>query len=162
MPARIFWVQEASPNRLALMPRPRSGDWLEDEVREWRDAGIDTVVSLLEPFEENELELGEERALCEGFGIEFLSFPIPDRGVPTSLPEAKKLVDELVARLAAGKAVAIHCRVGIGRSGLITACVLVRLGMPFDNVFEVLGRARGLPVPDTTEQVHWTKLFALN
>jgi hypothetical protein len=28
----IYWVKELAPKRLGLMARPRSGDWLEDEI----------------------------------------------------------------------------------------------------------------------------------
>jgi len=43
---------------------------------------IDTVVNLLEPDEVKELELEDEAAICRECGIELISFPIPDRGVP--------------------------------------------------------------------------------
>jgi hypothetical protein len=38
------------------------------------------VVSLLERSEIRELELQAEPSLCADAGIQFLSFPIPDRG----------------------------------------------------------------------------------
>jgi protein-tyrosine phosphatase len=160
MSSRIFWVSAVEPLRLAFMPRPRSGPWLQDEVRDWSEAGIDTVVSLLEAFEEEDLELGEEKTLCERVGIEFLSFPIRDRSVPYSIPEANDLVEGLVARLREGKSVAIHCRVGIGRSGLIAGAILVKLGVPFAQVFPALSLARGLEVPDTADQSVWVRNFS--
>ena len=33
--------------RLAIMARPRAGDWLEDEISGWRAQGVEIVVSLL-------------------------------------------------------------------------------------------------------------------
>ena len=33
------------------MPRPRGGDWLEDEIQAWRRSGVGVVVSLLTPDE---------------------------------------------------------------------------------------------------------------
>ncbi len=159
MPPEIYWITRAEPARLALMPRPRSGDWLADEISGWARANIGTVVSLLEPHEIRELELLDERPLCETHGIEFLSFPIPDRGTPRSIRETAALIDEIVVRLNRGSAVAVHCRAGIGRSGLIAGCVLIRLGVAPSEVFPALTDARGVPVPDTSNQAEWLELF---
>jgi hypothetical protein len=49
MIARIHWIELPLTGRLAIAARPRAGDWLVDEVAAWRAAGIDLVVSLLEP-----------------------------------------------------------------------------------------------------------------
>src|SRR5437870_3377638 len=45
--AELSWIEAPWQGRLAISPRPRGGDWLEDEVREWRLAGVEAVVSLL-------------------------------------------------------------------------------------------------------------------
>lgn len=156
----VFWIREIEPMRLALMPRPRAGDWLEDEVDAWAAARIKLVVSLLEAHEIHDLSLHDEAALCARAGIEFFSFPIVDRGVPASFLETQNLVKDLAGRLRNGDAVAIHCRAGIGRSGLIAACVLASLGLPLPSIFPLLSLARGVSVPDTVEQVAWVEKFA--
>lgn len=74
------------------MAGPRSGDWLEDEVAGWARSGIGTVVSLLEAHEVRELGLWDEAALCEERDIEFVAFPMPDRGVPYTAHTASNLV----------------------------------------------------------------------
>lgn len=111
------------------MPRPRGGDWLEDEVRAWRGAGVDVIVSLLTSDEIAELELVHEAQLCEANGIRFLSLPIVDYGVPASRTDTLDFVKKLDSALAEGKRVAIHCRGGIGRAALIAACLLVLFGI---------------------------------
>src|SRR5688572_18448979 len=83
----IYWLDLGAPLRLAIMPRPRAGDWLADEVTGWKAEGIDIVVSLLEPDEAAELDLRDVPVLCRSAGIEHVSFPIPDRGVPPSITE---------------------------------------------------------------------------
>jgi protein-tyrosine phosphatase len=143
------------------MPRPRSGDWLSDEIAGWQRAGVGTVVSMLEHDEVRELQLEEEPLLCKYYGIDFLAWPTPDAGTPHSLPDTSRLVDDLVARLRRDQGVAIHCRAGIGRSGLLSACVLLRLGVSVDDVFPILSRARRIPIPDTPVQVEWVQRFAL-
>jgi protein-tyrosine phosphatase len=155
----IYWLDVPKAWRLAIMPRPRAGDWLLDEVAGWRAERIDIVVSLLEQHEVVELELHQEPESCRAASIEFVSFPIPDRGAPASMRETEQLVRRLSAAAADGQAVAIHCRAGIGRSSLIAACILVRNGYDAGSAFEVIAKARGVEVPDTQAQRAWVATF---
>ncbi len=109
----IHWIETPAAQRLAIMARPRAGDWLDDEIVGWRREGVDVVVSLLEAEEIGELGLRREAELCRTQAIEFISFPIPDRGAPASLQETASLAQSLARQLSEGKAVAIHCRAGI-------------------------------------------------
>jgi protein-tyrosine phosphatase len=158
--ADIYPLRDFQSVSLAIMPRPRAGDWLEDEISSWRRAEIHTVVSLLEAQEVAELGLGDEPRLCSSHGIEFVSFPIPDRGVPTSFGALNKLVLQLVPKVKGGQMVAVHCRAGIGRSGVVAAGILLRSGVPFAQVFPALSRARGVTVPDTDAQAEWVQAYA--
>jgi protein-tyrosine phosphatase len=141
------------------MPRPRAGDWLEDEVASWRRSGLEVVVSLLEDEEIAELGLDQEAELCGRAGIQFLRFPIPDRGVPASPGPVTALVRMVVAELQAGHGVGIHCRIGVGRSALVACCVMAALGVPLEVAWASLHRARGLSVPDTEAQRGWVSAW---
>ena len=156
----LYWIPDILPLRLAIMPRPRAGDWLDDEIRGLKSAGLTTVVSLLESREERELDLQDEGKHCAAHGVEVISFPIVDRGVPPPNTAFRALMDDLVTRLRAGQALGIHCRAGIGRSGLISGCVLSLLEVPTKDIFPMLTRARRTPVPDTVEQEAWVSRFA--
>lgn len=160
MHTELYWIAGMWPGRLAVMPRPRGGDWLEDEVRAWRTAGVGVVVSLLEADEVADLELSAEGALARANGIEWVSFPITDRGVPASRDAASELVAALAAALRARTNVAIHCRQGIGRAALIAVSLLVRLGVGAEEAIARVGTARGRAVPETTEQCEWLMAFA--
>lgn len=156
----VYWVRELPGVRLALMPRPRGGEYLADEIDGWRRLGVETVVSLLEPYEIRELELAQEESLCLAAHLQFISFPIPDRGVPSNLSHLSALLTNLEAQLKFGRSVAVHCRAGIGRSGLVSACILQAFGVDPDSAFGILSRARGVTVPDTDAQVDWVRDFA--
>jgi len=80
--AELYWVYVEGA-RVAVMPRPRGGDYLEEEMRSLREQGVTVLVSLLTPAEVEELDLYDEERLCGEVGIRFLTFPIQDRCVPS-------------------------------------------------------------------------------
>jgi hypothetical protein len=86
--SRLHWIEIGAAGRIAIMARPRADEWLETEVNEWKNSDVDVVVSLLEHEEVSELGLRREAELCRSKGIDFISFPIPDRGLPESRREA--------------------------------------------------------------------------
>jgi hypothetical protein len=156
---RVYWIHAPKAGRLAIMPRPRAGDWLEDEIASWKEAGIYTVVSLLERGGDRRTGARQEAELCGAKNIEFVSFPIPDRGVPECLRDAMALFGRVHTSLTAGKAVAVHCRAGIGRSALVAACVLTRFGYDAPDAFIMIATSRGVAVPDTDGQRDWVTSF---
>ena len=160
MSTELFWIEGPWRGRLAISARPRGGDWLPDEIRAWRMAGVATVASLLEADEAAGLNLEQEREICETNGIEFLSLPIEDRNVPTSHAATRKFVDRLYRKLRGGGAVNVHCRQGIGRSGLIAASLLIEGGAAPDEAIRQVTAARGVAVPETAEQREWIDHFA--
>jgi protein-tyrosine phosphatase len=151
----LFWINGPWRGRLAISTRPRGGDWLEDEIRGWRSARVDSVVSLLEKDEERQLELGEEGRVAEANGIHFLSFPIVDRSVPKSIPATISLLRSVNDALERGQNVAVHCRQGIGRAALIAAGILMAAGKSPDAAMAAIRWARGVDVPETREQREW-------
>lgn len=153
--AEVYWISGPWPGRLGVVPRPRGGDWLVDEVRSWAAAGLGVVTSLLTPDEVDEFELQEEETQSRTQGLEFYSFPIPDYGVPGSQADLGELVGRLEAALESGRNVAIHCRQGIGRSSVVAASVLIAAGDSPNEAFRRIEQARGRPVPDTLEQRDW-------
>jgi protein-tyrosine phosphatase len=160
MLSELYWLGERWPGRVALAARPRGGDWLRDEIRNWKQAGIDLIVSLLTPEEERDLELREESRESRAQGLEFISFPIPDCQVPKSEPKLAETLEKISDSLLAGKDVVIHCRQGVGRTGLVTACLLVKNGMSPGAAIENISVARGVAVPETAEQREWVDHFA--
>ena len=160
MSAKVFWINGPWQGRLGIVSRPRGADWLDDDTRAWRQAGIDVVVSLLESEEEAELALTAESLSSAASGIEFHSLPIPDRSVPKSRDSVLQLVEQILDALRAGKSVAIHCRQSIGRSALIAAAVLISGGHNVNNALDTIQQSRGLEVPETHAQRQWISDFS--
>lgn len=160
MLVQLYTVELAGSGRLSIMPRPRGGDWLADEVAALQEAGVEVLVSLLTNWEIRELDLGAEAELCQERSIRYLSFPIQDFSVPASESEARAFLEGLKVLLLEGKHVAMHCRGGIGRSGLMAGCLLVLSGYPPQQALELVSAARGLDIPETDEQRAWVAAFA--
>jgi protein-tyrosine phosphatase len=155
MRADLFWIPGPWRGHLAITARPRGGDWLDDVASAWRQAGIDVVLSMLEEDEAVQLGLGDERQAVEKQGIGFISFPIPDRGIPASKDVAISAIEDIATQLDAGKNVAMHCRQSIGRAGLIASALLVNSGINAAEAMQIVSFSRGVAVPETREQREW-------
>ncbi len=144
-----------------MAPRPRGKDWLADDIAHWKRADIDAVLSLLTPEEEQDLDLRDEAGEVRRQGMEFTSFPIADRQVPGSEAKWAEVLEKVARTLSTGKNVLVHCRQGIGRSGLVAACLLVKKGMSPGAAVESVSAVRGMAVPETTEQRDWIDHYAV-
>ena len=113
-----YKVTELGKGVLSVMAKPVPGEYIEDEFSGFARLGINKIVCLLEDWEQKELGLAAEEELCIKNRIEYISFPIADRGIPKTEP-ALELAAKLNEDINAGKHVAIHCRAGIGRTGII-------------------------------------------
>jgi protein-tyrosine phosphatase len=152
---QIYIVEQIGSSFLAIMARPIPGEWIDEQFCKLSQMGIERIVSLLEPEEAQELGLGAESELCAAHGIQFLSFPIGDRGVPSSIQDFRDLSFMLYETTAGGLATVIHCRAGIGRASLMAAGVLLFAGFKPNDAFKHIAKARGTSVPDTKEQRAW-------
>jgi len=160
MVTSVYWIATNTPGKIGVMPRPRGGEQLDDETRFLNIASVHTLVSLLTESESFELELDLEAEECARHEIEFVHFPIRDRQVPALDYATLSFLKTLVDQLSQCRNVVVHCRMGIGRSALIAAAVLVLNGAKPDETFSAISKARGCPVPDTEEQRRWISTFA--
>ena len=123
------------------------------------DDGVTDVVSMLPREEAAELGVDGEAEVCAALGLRFRNHPIPDFSLP-DLTAFGGLIEDMAARLAEGGHIAVHCRAGIGRSGMVAAATLVRLGAEPGAALAEVSAARGVPVPDTEEQAAFVTAFA--
>lgn len=85
-------------------------------------------------------------------GTEAVWFPIHDLNAPT-LERTGPLLDDLLARLAHGEHLLMHCAAGIGRTGTIAACILVRQGMTVQAALELVRASRPGAGPEVGPQL---------
>ncbi len=147
---RLYAIDRDGPGRLWTMPAP-DDTRLTDELDALRQAGGTTLVSLLDHREAAGLGLADECATAERAGLAFVQLPTSDLGIPEP-GDALAVARSVRADLLAGGGVAIHCRAGIGRSSLLAAVVLRLEGVRPAEAWVVIGRARGVRVPETQAQ----------
>lgn len=155
MYTKIYWLYSPENKaKLGIMARPRGEDWLEDEIKMLANQNINILVSLLEFHEIKELGLKEEENICKLFKIKYINYPIIDRGIPPK-DKTELLINQLTKYITQGQNIVIHCRMGIGRSSIIAALVLLKFGFKSEKVFNYISDIRGVRVPDTDEQIKW-------
>ena len=153
--ATIYPIRAVAPHRVAIVARPRGGDWLCDELSALSKGGIDVLVSMLTDEESTELGLERESEDCEAAAITFVNLPIPDRSVPADADEFLHSVEQLAEMVKQGRFLGVHCRASIGRSSVLAVSVLVRPGWDVNEGFDAVEAARGCSIPDTPEQRQW-------
>jgi len=155
----IYWIRHDEQPRLAIVARPDGEEWLEEDLASLKQGGIDVLVSLLMPDEAVDLGLAHEGDLARQNGMEFISYPIPDRTTPANDESFRRLIMKLVDSVRMGKHIGVHCRGSIGRSTVTTAAVLIQLGRKPADALKMIEEARGCYVPDTREQLTWILNF---
>jgi protein-tyrosine phosphatase len=128
------------------------------KLRHLLEGGVTFFVDLTE---EGELEpytsLLEKEASVLGITVEHRRMPIPDFDVPT-VTEMEETLDTIDAALAAGHVVYVHCHFGLGRTGTVAGCYLVRHGIDGEQALQELTRLRqgtrfqGMSSPVTHQQ----------
>lgn len=150
MSAQAYLVADDLPGQLWIMACPEAA-MLSDRLQGLKGRGVDTVVSLLDAADIEALGVAREPQLCTDHGIAFISHPIADFGLPDPATFAPFL-NQIAALLHAGHSVVVHCRAGIGRSGMTTAGALIALGRDSAEASTMVANARGVPIPDTVAQ----------
>ncbi len=90
----------------------------------------------------------------------YLNFPIPDHSVPRSAQRMQEILVALAAAHGADGGIYVHCRAGIGRTGMTIGCWLREQGADADAALDELNRlwrqnarsASWPSVPETDEQ----------
>ena len=155
MQAEMYKVGTIGKGFFAIMARPSLDPDEAASIANIAGIGINLVVSLLEIGETRLLGLDGERELVKAHGMDFVSFPIADMGLPTSVNEFASLSKMLLRQVDGGLNTLIHCHAGIGRSGLLAAGILLHCDLDPRQAFAHVSKMRGVRVPETSEQEYW-------
>ena len=97
----VYWI-DLRGIHLGIMPRPRGNDWLVDDLRALKHAGVDVIASALTAPEAEELGLITEAEGCAQNGLLFIPFPIEDRSLPAHSGEFGVFVNKLLEQARTG------------------------------------------------------------
>ena len=136
---------------LSAMAMPDAAS-LESDLITLKKTGTDKILCLLEEAESLELGLEHQQALTEKTGMEFQRFAIADYSVPDFL-DLQILITQLCGDLTNGRNLLVHCRGGVGRTGLICCCLMVTTGLNVPDAISAVSDKRSAQVPETPEQI---------
>lgn len=159
-----YWVE---PGRLLAGEFP-AGHGLSPDRRRLEGflrAGIDTFIDLTSVDEMPSYQgLLVELGGLYGIETRYHQFPVGDYGLP-SAEQMKTTLDTIDAALAEGRCVYVHCWGGIGRTGTVVGCWLVRKGMTGEQAlaqladwWQAVPKSRWHPrSPETERQVAFVR-----
>jgi hypothetical protein len=153
-----YWVV---PGRVLAGEYPGAPDDTLARARLARlhEAGIDSFVDLTE---DGELPPYRHLLLTH---TEYLRSAIVDTCVPNNVSQTQELLSSIRAALDRGRSVYVHCRAGIGRTGLIIGCFLADQEVNGKKALKILNRlwlqsersASWPEVPQTPEQADYIR-----
>ena len=103
---------------------------LDDDLAAIHAAHISTVVSLISLPEMKKLGVPDLPAQVVQHKLQWLQLVIEDFGTPdlNALESWQQIKESILAALARRETVLLHCAAGLGRTGMMAACLLVACG----------------------------------
>ncbi len=130
-----YWVEE---NRLLAGEYPGSHDpeSARRRIAAFLEAGITAFIDLTDPHELAPYEgILQDEAKNYGIHVSYQRLPIRDMSVPTS-DSMTKILNAIDQAINDGQCVYVHCWGGIGRTGTVVGCHLVRHGTANEKALE--------------------------
>lgn len=154
-PIRIDAVQPAGGCALIGMSfcpgkkqrNAKTGHWQRDlaadlaRIHQW---GSRMIISLVEAHEFEELQVATMPDDVDRLGMKWRHLPIRDMPLPGKCFNERwpALGREIMSTLQAGQRVFLHCKGGLGRTGTVTACLLIESGLSAEEAIVQVRLAR--------------------
>jgi protein-tyrosine phosphatase len=126
-------------------------------VKEW---GGSLVVTLMERHEFQLLGVEQLPDRVAAFGMDWLHLPIRDVDIPNAafMAEWPAVRVGLLSRLVAGEKILVHCRGGLGRTGIIAAMILIDTGSTASKAIASVRAVRPGAI-ETTAQENFVRTY---
>lgn len=150
------------PGRLIFTPCPGTRDAsLNEALASLKAAGAQAIITLMPNAELTSNSAADLPAICAEHGLVWLHLPVADEHAPLADFDAAwdRHHDETLALLDADAALAIHCKGGSGRTGLIAARILIELGFDHETAVQQVQALRPKAIQHPAH-VGWLAQFA--
>ena len=155
-----YWVV---PGRFAAGEYPSATDPIEAtaRLRALLRAGIDHFIDLTRPLElPSYVEMAKSEAGGLGLSFGWERHPVADLSIPSSPQQMSGILNAIDTAISEGRTVYVHCWGGVGRTGTVVGCWLVRRGRTSDDALDQIAewwkdveKAARIPTsPQTSEQ----------
>lgn len=147
-----YWVV-MSRFRAGEYPGSTHNNEARRKIRWLLEQGINLVLDLTEAGEAGlkpYYHLLHEEAHKMDLKVIYKRMPIQDFSVPSD-DRMVEILDYINSSLSDGHIIYLHCRGGLGRTGMMVGCYLVRHGMPGDKALEMIRELRSDITPDQGE-----------
>ena len=119
-----------------------------EKLGKFLDAGVTCFVDLTE---EHELEpyagILEDEATRRGLRVRYQRLPIPDMGTP-SVDRMRHILEVIDEAGQSGETLYLHCWGGVGRTGTVVGCCLIRHGSSAEAALQTVGELFGTMSPE--------------
>jgi protein-tyrosine phosphatase len=134
-----------------------TGSWDRDinlDVATIKSWGADAIISLLEDFDYEELQVPELPAVYQREFKIWHNLPIQDKNAPDQdwLKNWLSVREQIRTQLNNGEKIMIHCEGGFGRTGTVAAMILMDFGYSVTDAIIECRKARELSVETSVQE----------
>ena len=154
-----YLIYSANGANLWMLPAPVFKGDVYGTIDSLAGFQMKHLASLIEPDEAEALGLAQLHEATNLHRIHLHVLPIVDRHPPNEPQDFNALAGRLTKSFLSGESVGVHCKSGIGRSGMITCAILGKLGFDLNQALARIAKHRGLEAPNTPRQIEWLEGF---
>ena len=140
------------PGRSPIMGRFDSLEMIKD-LNEIKEKGIDNIVSIIE-----DIPHGYEE-YCKSIGLKHFWYTVDDYCAPSNIDTFRSFSDAILLDIDMGAKTVIHCKAGVGRTGLTLACIIGKiLKLNSDDSIKYVRAIRPESI-ENQNQINFVRLF---
>ena len=137
---------------------------LADSVATLKAAGASNIISLMFDKELAENNAASLADVCESQQVNWFQLPIaddkgPDHHFEKAWQQSRSQFVDVINR---GDAIAVHCKGGSGRTGLVIGLILLAAGWPADEVVSAVQEIRPKALKNVTQRNYFDSMAALS